>query len=203
MDVDAGWSSLVARRAHNPKVVGSNPAPATTTFQSPLRLGFFYFWVLIIVIHKELEVLLKPVIEDLGCELWACEYLAQGRVSTLRVYIDKPEGIDISDCEKVSHEISFILDVQLPIKGNYTLEVSSPGLDRPLFTPEHFQRYIGEEVTVKVRQPIEKRRKFIGKLIEVRDNHTIVITEESRTKNSESKTISISIADIVKANLVV
>lgn len=147
------------------------------------------------MIHKELETLLAPVVEDLGCELWACEYIVQGKHSLLRVYIDKTEGVHINDCERVSREISTLLDVQSPITSNYTLEVSSPGIDRPLFTENHFKRYLNSEVMVKIRIPLEKRRKFSGKLIDVRDNK-IIIAEEG-------KEYPIPLGDIVKANLIV
>jgi ribosome maturation factor RimP len=151
------------------------------------------------VIHQELETLLAPVVEDLGCELWACEYIVQGRYSTLRIYIDKSEGISIDDCERVSREVSILLDVQLPITGQYTLEVSSPGLDRPLFKDTHFQRYLGSRVAIKVRNPIEKRRKFLGELIEVqsRDGSSFITVSE----NNEQ--VTIPLMDIVKANLVI
>lgn len=151
------------------------------------------------MIHQELETLLAPVVEDLGCELWACEYIVQGRYSTLRIYIDKSEGISIDDCERVSREVSILLDVQLPITGQYTLEVSSPGLDRPLFKDTHFQRYLGSRVAIKVRNPIEKRRKFLGELIEVqsRDGSSFITVSE----NNEQ--VTIPLMDIVKANLVI
>lgn len=146
------------------------------------------------MIHVELETLLTPIVEDLGCQLWACEKISQGKYSILRVYIDKPEGINIEDCERVSREISVLLDVQSPITGDYTLEVSSPGLNRPLFKKEHFQRYINSEIQVQVRQPIDKCRKFSAKLMEVRDDGMIVIGE-----GNEMKTIPMG--DIVKASL--
>lgn len=151
------------------------------------------------MIHKELETLLAPVVEDLGCELWACEYIVQGKHSVLRIYIDKPEGIHIDDCERVSREVSVILDVQSPIASQYTLEVSSPGLDRPLFTVAHFQRYIGSDVMLKIRQPVEKRRKFVGKLIAVNDN----AMQSSIDIVENDVMLTIPMMDIVKATLVV
>lgn len=148
------------------------------------------------MIHAELEALLTPVVEDLGYELWACEMISQGKYSLLRIYIDKPEGITIDDCERVSHEVSVLLDVQAPITSQYTLEVSSPGLDRPLFKKNHFQRFIGSKIHVQVRQPIEKRRKFAGELLEVNENdNSIIILDE------EIKRI-IPIMAIVKAHLI-
>ena len=147
------------------------------------------------MIHTELETLLTPVIEDLGYELWACEMISQGKYSLLRIYIDKPEGINIDDCERVSHEVSVLLDVQAPITSQYTLEVSSPGLDRPLFKKAHFQRFVGSEIYVQVRQPIERRRKFSGELIRVSDADEIII----RDKDVER---TMQITDIVKAHLI-
>lgn len=142
------------------------------------------------MIHEALETLLTPIVVDLGCELWACEYLIQGKHSLVRLYIDKPEGITLDDCEKVSREVSVLLDVQSPIASQYTLEVSSPGLDRPLCKKEHFQRYIGSLVLVKIKNPIDKRRKITGLLSAV-DDATVVVD-----------TVAIPMANIIKANLV-
>ncbi len=146
------------------------------------------------MIHAECERLLTPIVEDLGCQLWACEMIAQGKYSLLRVYIDKPEGITLDDCERVSCEVSVFLDMHSPVTGQYTLEVSSPGINRPLFKEEHFQRYIGSEIQLQLRHPIERRRKFNGELIEVRDDGMIVIQEKNEAK-------IIPMIDIVKANL--
>jgi ribosome maturation factor RimP len=83
----------------------------------------------------------------------------------IRVFIDKPEGVDLSDCEVVSKQLSALLDVEDPVPGHYVLEVSSPGLDRKLTKPEHFQRYVGHDVRIKLRTPVEGRRNFRGKLM--------------------------------------
>jgi len=149
------------------------------------------------MIHSQIEELLAPAIEGLGYELWACEYLPQGRYSLLRVYIDKPEGITIEDCEQVSREVSILLDVEQPVSGSYTLEVSSPGLDRPLFKPSHFQRYIGSDVAVKLRHPLENRRKINGELLEVSEDNCVVIEDDRQQK------VKIPMSDIIKANLIV
>lgn len=157
------------------------------------------------MIHQELETLLKPVVEDLGCELWACEYIFQGKHSVLRIYIDKPEGIHIEDCERVSREVSVLLDVQSPITDalkNYTLEVSSPGLDRPLLKEEHFREYTGHHILVKLRNPVDKRRKLTGKLVKVCDDGMIVLEEHDGKKNSQPVSQMILMADIVKANII-
>ena len=97
----------------------------------------------------QLDELIRPAVVALGYELWACEYIPQGKYSLLRIYIDSEQGITLDDCEKVSGQISAILDVEDPIHGQYTLEVSSPGLDRPLYTAEHYQRYIGQMIKLK------------------------------------------------------
>ena len=91
-----------------------------------------------------LDNLLRPVIADLGYVCWGIEYQRQGRGALLRVYIDSEAGIDLEDCEQVSRRLSGILDVEDPIAGEYLLEVSSPGLDRLLFTRAHYEQFIGE-----------------------------------------------------------
>ena len=112
--------------------------------------------------------LVTPTVEALGLELWGVEHVSQGKFSLLRIYIERAdEGITVDDCEQVSHQVSALLDVEDPISGEYTLEVSSPGLDRPLFTVEQFQQYVGNVVNVRTRGPVEGRRKFKGTIKEV------------------------------------
>ena len=108
--------------------------------------------------------MLEPSIERLGYELTDIELKLGGRSGLLRIYIDKDDGVDIDDCEVVSHQVSAILDVEDPIPGNYTLEVSSPGLDRTLTKPAHFRRFMGEDIKVKLRFPLDGRRNFRGAL---------------------------------------
>lgn len=117
--------------------------------------------------QTELEQLLKPAVEAAGFEFWGMEYISQGRHSVLRIFIDSENGIDVEDCAKVSHQVSGVLDVEDPISGEFNLEVSSPGLDRPLFTSEQFARYIGREVNVRLRVSVDNRRKFKGVIEEV------------------------------------
>ena len=116
---------------------------------------------------KRVQELIEPVINSLGYECVGVEYLPQGRHSLLRIYIDKEDGIGVDDCETISHQVSGVLDVEDPIKGQYNLEVSSPGLDRPLFTLEHYVRFIGETVNVRLRSALHGRRKFTGKILSV------------------------------------
>jgi ribosome maturation factor RimP len=115
--------------------------------------------------------LLEPTIERLGYELTDLELKLGGRDGLVRIFIDKEAGIDIEDCETVSRQVSAILDVEDPLPGHYTLEVSSPGLDRTLTKPAHFQRFMGEDVKVKLRFPLQGRRNFRGALKAADDEH--------------------------------
>ncbi len=122
--------------------------------------------------------LLQPVVEGLGYEFVGSEYIAQGKHSVLRVYIDKPEvGINVDDCATVSRQIDGVLDVEDPIQSQYTLEVSSPGLDRPLFCSEHFERFIGQQVNLLLSVPVKGRRKLNG-LLQAYDNGVVKVEFE-------------------------
>jgi len=122
----------------------------------------------------ELQRLLDPAIERLGYELTDLEVRLGGQGGLIRLTIDKPDGIDLDDCEKVSHAMSALLDVEDPVPGNYNLEVSSPGLDRKLTKVEHFQRFEGETLKVTMRFPIEGRRRFRGKLLSSNEENIVV-----------------------------
>ncbi|PZQ34759.1 MAG: ribosome maturation factor RimP, partial [Ectopseudomonas oleovorans] len=104
--------------------------------------------------------------------------LSQGRHSLLRVYIDKADGILIDDCEIVSRQLSGVLDVEDPITSEYTLEVSSPGMDRPLFTLEQFATHAGEQVKIKLRSPFDGRRNFQGLLRGVEEQDVVVQVDD-------------------------
>ena len=126
--------------------------------------------------------LLEPTIERLGYELADLELKLGGPDGLVRIYIDKADGIDIEDCEVVSRQVSAILDVEDPLPGNYTLEVSSPGLDRTLTKPAHFERFMGEDVRVKLRFPLDGRRNFKGALKSVdEDNIEVEVDGESHS----------------------
>lgn len=116
-----------------------------------------------LAINDKLQGLLEPVVEATGFELVHLEFVTGGQ-SVLRLYIDAPGGIEVEDCEQVSREVSAVLDVEDPLPGNYHLEVTSPGLDRPLTKPAHFERFAGEEVRVWLREPLDGRKKFKGVL---------------------------------------
>ena len=123
---------------------------------------------------KELRGLLEPAIERLGYELSDLEMKPGGKSGVVRVFIDRPEGISLDDCEKVSLAVSALLDVEDPLPGQYSLEVSSPGLDRKLTKVEHFQRFAGETVKVQMRFPIEGRKRFRGTLVSSNDENIVV-----------------------------
>ena len=136
----------------------------------------------------EIARLLEPAIERLGYELIDLEAKLGGKGGLVRLYIDKPEGIDLEDCEKVSLAVSALLDVEDPIPGNYNLEVSSPGLDRKLTKIEHFQRFAGETVKVQMRFPIAGRRRFRGTLVSS-DEENIVVEVDGESHSLPLKTI--------------
>ncbi len=114
--------------------------------------------------EQKIEALLEPTVEALGFELWGLEYLSQGRYTTLRLYIDAEKGVTVDDCAEVSRHVSAVLDVEDPITGEYTLEVSSPGVDRLLFRLDQYPTYVGEWIELRLRVPFEGRRKFKGTL---------------------------------------
>jgi ribosome maturation factor RimP len=147
------------------------------------------------MIQDELEQLLAPTINDMGYELWGCEYLPQGKHSLLRIYIDKEDGIGIEDCQNVSHQVSALLDVEDPVPGNYSLEVSSPGIPRPLFSSWQYQRYIGELVQVKTYKPVSAKRKLQGTIVSV--------SESSVVLNINGEDNELLFSNIVKAYLIV
>lgn len=128
--------------------------------------------------EQQLLELVAPSIAALGYEPWGIEYVTQGHQTTLRVFIDGPEGITVDDCATVSRQISAILDVEDPIAGEYMLEVSSPGMDRPLFTLDQFRRFSGEQVKIRLRSPFEGRRNFKGALVGVEGDEVVVVVDE-------------------------
>ena len=128
-----------------------------------------------------IEQLLLPGAEALGYELVAVE-MSGGDTSILRIYIDASNGVSIDDCAKASRQFSAILDVEDPISNRYTLEVSSPGMDRPLAKPTHFQQVVGEEVKIRMATLINGRRRFTGELIEANDDFAVVEVDGEQTE---------------------
>lgn len=143
---------------------------------------------------EHLQNLLEPVVTAMGYELVGIEFRSGGHGGMLRIYIDQDDGVTIDDCERVSHQVSGVLDVDDPVHGKYTLEVSSPGLDRPLFRQEHFERFIGHAVKIQLRGAIDGRRRFHGVIKAVDDGKVTLALEEGEQE------FSLSVID--RANLV-
>jgi ribosome maturation factor RimP len=142
-----------------------------------------------------LKQLLQPVVEALGCELWGIELQMGGKAKLLRIYIDRQEeGIDINDCERISRQASAILDVEDVISGEYVLEVSSPGMDRPLYELDQYARYIGEVVSLRLRFPYEGRRNYKGRLKAIEGDEIVVVVTDNE--------FLFPVEGIEKANLV-
>jgi ribosome maturation factor RimP len=163
-------------------------------------------------LRERLIGLIEPVVVSLGYELVDIEYIAAGGDATLRVYIDWPggeppvgwvapgdeenrsfEGIGVEDCEKVSREVSTLLDAEDPVPAAYSLEVSSPGMDRILRTPAHFQRFVGERVHVELKQAREGRKRYTGQM-------TLVDGEQIEL-SVDGEPVAMGLAEIGKARL--
>lgn len=141
-----------------------------------------------------IQAVIAPVVESLECELVGIEYGRQGRNGLLRIYIDKEGGVGVQDCQRVSHQLSGVLDVEDVIKEQYQLEVSSPGLDRPLFTLQHFERFAGHKVRLTLVSPINGQRKFKGTIEGVEEGQVIVNIGENE--------LVLALNAIDKANLI-
>lgn len=145
-------------------------------------------------ITERLTDMIAPAVEALEYELVGIEFIRAGKHSTLRVYIDHDDGISVDDCARVSHQVSAVLDVEDPINAEYNLEVSSPGLDRPLFTAAQFEQFQGEMAQVVLNVPVAGKRKFTGVIHMVADNKvTFALGEVS---------LEVDVATIKRANLV-
>jgi len=139
---------------------------------------------------------INPIVVDMGYELLGIEYVASGKHSVLRLYIDCEEGVGVNDCETVSRQVSSIMDVEDPISGQYNLEVSSPGIERPLFVIAHYQRFLGHDVRLRTYRPIEGKRNFTGSIGSVGEtNNTIELV-------TELGPVTVDIGLIEKANLI-
>nr|VFJ45492.1 MAG: ribosome maturation factor RimP [Candidatus Kentron sp. DK] len=126
---------------------------------------------------EQLSGIIEPTVAGLGYELLGVEYFPRRESALVRVYIDHPSGIGLDDCERVSHQVSGILDVADPIRSQYSLEVSSPGLDRPLFTAAHFERFPGQRVRIKIDGPWEGRKNIAGELLGCESGNVLVAEE--------------------------
>ena len=148
--------------------------------------------------HQKLENVLEnsiaPALSVLGVELICCRFIMDEGRQTLRVLIDNPQGLTSNDCAQASRQIGAILDVEAVINFQYDLEVSSPGLDRPLITVAHFQRFIDQTITIKLHHPVNEQRHFTGQLLSVTKQLVQILVDK--------KTVNIEFANIDRANLV-
>lgn len=119
--------------------------------------------------QNRLEEIVSPLVEKMGFELWGLEYSERGNQALLRLFIDRDGGVTLDDCALVSEQVSALLDVEDPISLAYRLEVSSPGLDRVLFRPDQYRRYIGQRLKVRLRWSVEGRRNVQGRLLDCDD----------------------------------
>nr|WP_314264108.1 ribosome maturation factor RimP [uncultured Moellerella sp.] len=144
-------------------------------------------------LEQKLTEMISAPVEALGFELVGLEFI-RARVSTLRVYIDSENGITVDDCADVSHQVSAVLDVEDPIAVLYNLEISSPGLERPLFTAKHYDSFTGEEVSLVLRIAMQNRRRWQG-IIKAVDGEMITVTVDGKDE-------VFALSNIQKANLV-
>ncbi len=143
---------------------------------------------------QKLNELLQPLVEDLGYEFVGLEYNNNPKHSVLRIYIDHDNGVGIEDCETVSRETAALLDVKDPIRSHYNLEVSSPGLDRPLFTPAHYKEFTGREVQINLFAPQNGRRKYSGPILSA--------DESSVNIEQDGVEVTLDFDNIIKAKLI-
>ncbi len=148
------------------------------------------------IIEREIEAAIEPVLARDGFEVVDVEYARRGGAGVITVFIDREGGVDLDQCARVSEIIGPLLDTYDLVKGRYYLEISSPGIERRLRKPAHFQRHVGDEVRIQTRDPIESRRRFRGTLVVADDNACVVETEDGTQHR-------IPYDAIAKANLVV
>ena len=140
--------------------------------------------------EQRTEAILLPILEKHGFSLWDVEYVKEGGNWYLRAYIDKPDGIGVNDCEVVSRELSDILDEEDYIEGSYILEVSSPGLGRPLKKEKDFARSLGKLVEIRTYRPIEKQKEFCG-VLTAYDGNSVTIDEDGQNRVFDRKEIAL------------
>ena len=144
-------------------------------------------------LREQLIALIEPLVGGLGFELVELEYAPGRGRSVLRIFIDAAAGVGLGDCERVSRAVSALLDVEDPMPGAYTLEVSSPGFDRVLRTPAHFGRFVGSRVWVELKEPRDGRRRYTGQLLAVDETGIALAVDQQR--------VAMTFAEIGKARL--
>jgi ribosome maturation factor RimP len=135
-----------------------------------------------VTLRERLIALIEPLLAGLGYELVELEHIASRGSARVVLYIDRPEGVGLDDCERVSREVSALLDVEDPIPTAYTLEVSSPGFDRVLRTSAHFARFVGSRVLIELVAPRDGRRRYTGTLQSVQDSGIVVEVDKAKVE---------------------
>ena len=132
----------------------------------------------------------EPIVDELNMEIVDIEYIKEGPHMYLRIYIDKDGGVNLDDCQKVSEQVSEILDEKDPIQDNYFLEVSSPGIDRPLKNDKDLKRSIGKDVEISLYKAVEGKKKLTGQLLNYDDDNIYIKSEDSDESTIERNVIS-------------
>lgn len=159
------------------------------------RRPIFCFLGVMNKVPTSLQALVEGTVDSLGYEPWGIELLPRPTGGQLlRVYIEKPEGIGVEDCARVSRQLGAVLDVEDPIPGEYVLEVSSPGMDRPLFRPDQFARFLDQTVRVKLSSAVPGRRNYRGRLVAADENKIALLVD--------GETVELAIDDIEAARVV-
>jgi len=146
-----------------------------------------------VTLRERLIALIEPVLAQLGYELVELEYAAGRTSAVVRIFIDQPAGISVDDCERVSRDVAALLDVDDPIPTAYTLEVSSPGFDRVLRTPGHFERFVGERIYVELQAPRAGRKRYTGILK--------TVSAAGIEVEVDKQTVDVPFGEIAKARL--
>jgi ribosome maturation factor RimP len=146
-------------------------------------------------IYNLIRKVTEPILEASGMELIKVEILTKEKGRILRLYIDKEGGVNLDDCVKISKQINPVLDVEDIIHGSYVLEVSSPGLDRPLVREKDFLKYKGKLVKIQIKEPIDNRRNYKGKIVDVKEGILMLNIEEGIT-------VELPLFLIIKAKLI-
>lgn len=148
------------------------------------------------ILGEKVQEEMRQIARENGCELLAVETAGAGRHLTLRLVLDKPEGVTLEDCERVSKDVSPLLDAEANIRHKFTLEVSSPGLDRRLYSEEDARRFLGRQVRVRMKTPLDGSRNFRGRLDAVSDGGELLVVDEEG-----GKTYNLSFRDVEAARL--
>lgn len=142
-------------------------------------------------ITDKIAALARPVVESEGCTLWDVEYVREAGTWYLRLYIDRKDGVSIDDCERISRRLDPILDEEDPIPDSYVFEVGSAGAERELKRPSDFQQFLGSEVEVRLYQPVDGQKVFVGTLLSYEDGCVAIRTESNTMQFTKAQTAQV------------